>query len=90
MAKTTIKKVQTKKPQDLLKTIDRLLAKSTACKFKTGKQLKRMDGDWDIRYDWKLYDANDKVIAESEWKGFATLPAALKDMVKHLEAFKND
>lgn len=70
---------------DLLEQIEEKLAPATACKFKTGKQLKRMDSAWDIRYDWKLYDANDKMIAESEWEGFETLKSALEDMLKHIK-----
>jgi hypothetical protein len=69
----------------LLQRIDLKLSQAKACKFLTGKQLKRMNGDWDVRYDWKLYDANNKIMSESEWEGFATLPEALEDMLTHIE-----
>lgn len=75
---------------DLLEKIEKKLGKAKACKFKTGKQLKRVhdetgSGSWDIRYDWVLYDANDKEMSHSEWIGFETLSEALMDMFKHIK-----
>jgi len=68
----------------MIERINEKLKTSKACMFKAGKQLKRMNGDWDVRYGWELFDANNRSMCCSEWKGFETLDEALEDMLKNI------
>ena len=55
-----------------LKFIDKLSA------FKIEKYVKRIDGDWEIRYTWKA-TKNGKEI-ESPWIGYKTIEEAIEDL----------
>ena len=76
-----IKKVE----MDIFDRIDEKLKTANACQFKTGKQSKRINGEWEVRYGWELFDANDRRISGSEWEGFESLEEALEDMLKYID-----
>ena len=69
--------------------IDILAAKlSTSrivCTFKLGKIAKRMDGEWEIRYTWELFDSNNRQTAQSAWKGFDSLTDSVVDLIKNIK-----
>lgn len=62
------------------RSVERQMGPSTIHKISFGKQVKRMDGDWDIRWVWEIEVSDQKFAEECKWEGFKTLPACMKDL----------
>ena len=85
MKKSIKKLIESEKSSDVLSRIETKLNSATACKFIVGKQLKRMEHDWEIKYGWDLLDTSNKIICSSVWGGFDTMSAALEDLEKNIK-----
>lgn len=62
------------------RSVERQIGPSTIRNISFGKQVKQMDGDWDIRWVWEIEVSDSEYSEECKWEGFKTLPACLKDL----------
>ena len=71
------------------RSVERQMGPSTIHKVSYGKQAKRMDGDWDVRWVWEIEVGDEKYAEECKWEGFRTLPACLKDLDRAINKIIN-